>query len=299
MSWFKLDDGWASHPKVQAASKDARLAWIAIGLHCARHATDGFVTRKEAELCANSIGTRPKLALDSLETVGLLDPVDGGYQIHNWSRYQPSRADVVAAREARRAAAREANHRRWHVGRNVVDPTCTHCGQPQSTDQTTDVPEGQSTDRSRESPVPSRPYIDRSSLDTSGTREHVETENDQPKANLNAAAAIEARRRLGLRAQPPHHPAAWLAATERDIMTTHATELGAVLAAHPAWTAEQIAATVLLPAEMRTTSADASPALAAVSRDRSCPECRGTRWAIDDETGDAVACGTCNTGRTR
>lgn len=43
MTWFKLDDTWLTHPKVQAAGLRARALWIAGGLHCAQHLTDGRI----------------------------------------------------------------------------------------------------------------------------------------------------------------------------------------------------------------------------------------------------------------
>lgn len=57
---------------------------------------------------------------------------DGTYTISVWLRRNPSAAQVAAKMEEKAAektaAARRANHERWHVRRGTTDPNCPLCG---------------------------------------------------------------------------------------------------------------------------------------------------------------------------
>jgi hypothetical protein len=53
--------------------------------------------------------------------------VDGGYQLHDYLHYQPSRTTVLAEREEKTQAGLKGNHKRWHVERRKHDPTCPLC----------------------------------------------------------------------------------------------------------------------------------------------------------------------------
>lgn len=43
MTWFKIDDGWARHPKSRLAGKDGRALWVVAGVECAALDGDGYV----------------------------------------------------------------------------------------------------------------------------------------------------------------------------------------------------------------------------------------------------------------
>jgi hypothetical protein len=58
---------------------------------------------------------------------GVWHEVDGGYELHDYLDWQPSRAQVAAERAARATAGERGNHRRWHVGRQQPDPACPMC----------------------------------------------------------------------------------------------------------------------------------------------------------------------------
>lgn len=106
MTWFKVDDGFCSHPKVMAvldsdSPADAIAMWTMAGSYCARHLTDGRITAKQLRrLCADmdhEAGARVLVA------AGLWRETDDGYAFHKWTVHQPSRGEV----EAKRAKNRE------------------------------------------------------------------------------------------------------------------------------------------------------------------------------------------------
>src|SRR5690606_27428588 len=112
MTWFKVDDSFYDHPKIFDAPDCAVALWVRAGCWSARNLTDGFVpTNMPARLCDDT-----ERAVRELIQRGLWKRAKGGYQFHDWSDYQPTRASV----EEQRAAARE-RMRKLRAGRQPAD----------------------------------------------------------------------------------------------------------------------------------------------------------------------------------
>jgi hypothetical protein len=94
MSWFFVDDQAAFHPKVVRAGNSAFGAWVRFGAYCNAQLTDGFVPDGVASLIAS------RKEIDGMIAAGMLRVKDGGFEIHDYLNYQPSKADVLKRREA-------------------------------------------------------------------------------------------------------------------------------------------------------------------------------------------------------
>jgi hypothetical protein len=103
MTWFKVDDGWWSHPKVIPVESDARGIWVSAGSWCAQHLTDGFLPEYALKMVTELRGNKLKAACEELIEAGLWKRRPGGFLFHDWEKYQPIREDV----EKKRAADRE------------------------------------------------------------------------------------------------------------------------------------------------------------------------------------------------
>lgn len=104
LTWFKVDDGFWSHPKTVDLSAGAVALWVRAGSYCGNHLTDGVIPR---HVLAMLQGTTEQAG--ELITAGLwLDHVDG-YQFHDWLIYQPTREKVE--RERKGSRERVAKHR--------------------------------------------------------------------------------------------------------------------------------------------------------------------------------------------
>lgn len=118
MTWVKVDDSFADHPKVMSLGRD-RIAgvglWTASACYCARHLTDGFVPSAVAD------GFGLPRVWGRLVEVGLVDRVSGGYQLHDWLEYNPPRSKVLKDRQD--AKDRMQRHRSPEVPPN--DPRTT------------------------------------------------------------------------------------------------------------------------------------------------------------------------------
>jgi hypothetical protein len=148
MSWVKLDDGFTDHPKI--AHVGAIGAWLQIQAlcYCNRNLTDGFipygiaqsflargVVRTDARGVLWTLGEHSgHQGLDltdvdwpgELVTAGLWEEVAGGYRIHDYEHYQPTKAQVLAERA--KWLERQHRHREQAVSRGVSrrDSRVTH-----------------------------------------------------------------------------------------------------------------------------------------------------------------------------
>lgn len=125
MTWVRLDDRFAQHPKVVAAGPLAMAMQVAALGYCNRELTDGFIPRAAARTLLDfeieRDGERYTIAvtsgysgsdvtaawvIDGLVASGMWEEVPGGYHIHDYLEYQPSKDEVLALREKRSEAGR-------------------------------------------------------------------------------------------------------------------------------------------------------------------------------------------------
>ena len=100
MTWARFDDGFPGHRKVRRLTDGAyRLHTTAI-CHCAHDLTDGFVTPEDIEDMP-SIRQSPK-RITELIFRELWSVCPGGWMIHDYLDYNPSREQVMAERESAR-----------------------------------------------------------------------------------------------------------------------------------------------------------------------------------------------------
>ena len=105
MSWFKVDDKLHSHPKVLGVPLRAMGLWVLAGAWCSDQLTDGVVPRAVLP----SLGAKPADA-EALVACGLWVRVEVGWAFHDWSDFQPSRANTLdrRAKDAQRKAEARA-----------------------------------------------------------------------------------------------------------------------------------------------------------------------------------------------
>jgi hypothetical protein len=106
MVWARLDDSAFTHRKFLRLAPAAIGLW-AMGLsYCGRELTDGFIPTEQVTRlikCSPRVG---RVLSRSLVEVRLWEPVEGGYMVHDWLDWNPSRAAVEAARARKVEAGR-------------------------------------------------------------------------------------------------------------------------------------------------------------------------------------------------
>jgi len=109
MPWIRFEDNFPEHPKVLALSDAAfRLHVRAIG-YAARHLTDGHVS----SAALRSMTRNPALPA-ALVGAGIWETATDGFLVHDYLHYQPSKAEVVEQRMAKKAAGKKGADSRWH-----------------------------------------------------------------------------------------------------------------------------------------------------------------------------------------
>ena len=107
MPWFKVDDGFHGHPKVIGLSASAVGLWLLAGTWAAQYLTDGKVPSGMVPRFGGSADDASELVASGLWHVS-----DGGYSFHEWAKYQPTKEDVEAEREAARERMRSVRAKR-------------------------------------------------------------------------------------------------------------------------------------------------------------------------------------------
>ncbi|MDP5182153.1 hypothetical protein QOZ88_05850 [Blastococcus sp. BMG 814] len=186
MTWFKVDDSFPQHPKVLRIPRVKRIAcvglWGLAGPWCARNLTDGYLDENMVEELGGS-----KKQADELVRVGLWERVDGGFQFHDWSDWQPTRARVEERRDAEARRKQEWRDRKRSAR-----------------EQTEDVPAGQGPDTTRDSdgtdadvrstrPDPTRPDPDTPNGVSSGPRSGAATDRRGTRLPDDFAVSDEMR----------------------------------------------------------------------------------------------------------
>lgn len=117
MPWAKLDDQLPTHPKMAEAGTLAQLLYLNSLAYSSRYLTDGFipiaVVRQlvtwDFEPAPDNYTLAQRLVdAKAGREFGLWEVVDGGYLIHDYLEYNPSREQVLAEREKAKKRVTEA-----------------------------------------------------------------------------------------------------------------------------------------------------------------------------------------------
>lgn len=115
MSWVKLDDRFPSHRKIALLSDRAFRLHVSALCWCAENLTDGHISDRELPLVAHVRGL--KATAKQLEDAGVWDRVEGGWLVHDYLDYNPSRDQVLA--ERKKNAERQERFRQRKNGKPV------------------------------------------------------------------------------------------------------------------------------------------------------------------------------------
>jgi hypothetical protein len=123
MPWVRIDEEFPRHPKVVKAGPLGMAMHVAALCYCNQYLTDGFVPRAIVAglIDLSGIGMRQwmgevagggedatwELVVQDLEAAGLWEREQGGWRIHDYHDYQPSREHVLKVREVRQEAGRK------------------------------------------------------------------------------------------------------------------------------------------------------------------------------------------------
>jgi hypothetical protein len=107
MAWARFDDHFDDDPDCDIVGEVGICLFVCSITWASRNLTNGFIPEARVRKLAG--GDASTVALLTSAAVRWWVPVDGGYQIRNYLRYNPSRDDVMAERQ--RAADRKQGSR--------------------------------------------------------------------------------------------------------------------------------------------------------------------------------------------
>lgn len=102
MTYIRLDDGFANHPKIARLAPPAVVLFVAGLCYCSRYLTDGAIPAA----AARKLDYSSPRAIGELVAAGLWERRGDDFEVHDYLKHQRSKAQVEAARESGR--------RRWH-----------------------------------------------------------------------------------------------------------------------------------------------------------------------------------------
>ncbi len=109
MTWLRVDDGFASHPKIgKLSDKDFRI-WVRVLCHCARYEDP---TVDDATM--GEVKDLTEARIKRFHELRLLDKSGHAYEVHDWVKYLP---------KDKTGADRQALWRARRNGRVTVDVT--------------------------------------------------------------------------------------------------------------------------------------------------------------------------------
>ena len=206
MTWFRIDDKFGEHPKVRRLAKDRVAAvglWTLCGIWCADNTSDGFIPTE----VVRRHDPRLRLAKRLVE-VGLwhesTSQDEVGFEFHQWSEHQPTRAEVelrrkktaakVAAWRAKKAGQKAATPDEYQDRDEVCNPVTTEVTNQVSNpapDPTRPVKEEKKTTSSSTSAEPTRDDVEQLCQ-----RLHNRVTANGAKATITKKWRDEARRLL-------------------------------------------------------------------------------------------------------
>lgn len=103
MAWLRMDDRVRTHPKIVKAGPLAGWLWFCGVCYCREHLTDGVIQDGMIPTLAPGLTSAKKHA-QTLVDVGLWHRTEGGYHVHDFLDWNPSRTEIETnrAKDSRR-----------------------------------------------------------------------------------------------------------------------------------------------------------------------------------------------------
>lgn len=153
MTWFKVDDGFWSHPKTLGLSTAAVALWVRAGSYCGKHLTDGYVPQSVLPMLQGT----PDHARE-LVVAGMWDEDVDGWTFHDWHAYQDTREAVEKRRESWKQRAQRHREREREIEANTSSLSIPFHS-PESRDSHRDAPRESRRDTPRDEVEPADPSV--------------------------------------------------------------------------------------------------------------------------------------------
>jgi len=169
--YLPLDVEFMEDDRIAEAGEKAGWLYLAMCLRSKQLMSDGRLTERQVTRLPVA-GQAARLA--ALVRTGLVEQTEDGWQIAAFAKHNKTAAAITEKIERRHAASAAANHKRWHIERDITDPNCDLCRSPtgvrtesvsecpETETETETVPSDEPTVSKRPHPIPEdwRPSAD-------------------------------------------------------------------------------------------------------------------------------------------
>jgi DnaD/phage-associated family protein len=125
MAWARIDDKLLDNTKVREAGKDAAYLYLSGLIYASNQMTDGKIMDSALSLVAFKGWIKNfERHADTLVRCDLWDRIEGGYSIHDYTEYNPTKAEVEAAREKKINAGRRGGEAKAQALAYQTPSTC-------------------------------------------------------------------------------------------------------------------------------------------------------------------------------
>jgi uncharacterized phage protein (TIGR02220 family) len=107
MAWVRLDDGFPDHPKVVKVGPLGETLQVRALCYAGRHLTDGFIPLEAVQRLTVGLGRTKEKWSSLMVKAGLWEERDGGFVVHDYLEYNPSRDEVLEARRVAEERSRK------------------------------------------------------------------------------------------------------------------------------------------------------------------------------------------------
>jgi len=111
--WIKLDDGFATHPKILNAGLEAMAVQVRAICYASRHKTDGFIPQSAVCLFLSDLPPRPEGWAAYMVQCRLWELAENGYQVHDYLDWNISKTAYLEMKEKLSKAGKKGMKSRW------------------------------------------------------------------------------------------------------------------------------------------------------------------------------------------
>lgn len=139
MTWVRIDDGFADHPKILALGPEGIAAQLRALCYCARHLTNGFIPTPVAQQIVSDLTS---VTQSDMVKQKLWQNSPGGYRVHDYLKYNPDRKSTLKLRRTRKESGRRGGLAKGVADRQAralanASPRASHVAMPPSRPLTT------------------------------------------------------------------------------------------------------------------------------------------------------------------
>jgi len=114
MAWARIDDKFLDNPKVRKAGKEATYLYVSGLVYSSNQLTEGYISDEALGLVAyKGFIKNERTHAATLVECELWDRIEGGYQIHDYLEYNPTKEQIEEARAKKAAAGSKGAQARW------------------------------------------------------------------------------------------------------------------------------------------------------------------------------------------